>query len=1616
MATKKKVSANSRNANLGMNYTDQILSGLPKDDKHLYSFSEILLERINLKTLHEYSLREWNEFLIDRYKFFEKAVSKDGLYVFKSNKEGNRTILEWVYYGVTHALITIESLFLEYGINILLRINPVVSVMVDKAGKVINVETPTPKHERVACLYMEFDAIDEEILKKLKKRMDIHILAVQCAAKDQAKVLDLLNDVEKLVPKSEMITREPKHEWEELFGWLKNSFYFSGYAQFTVNKKEKGDPEIKYSPDSGLGIVSKEYLKIETQKLLENLENHVWKTMENTNSFSFDTIRVISPIQRFERLMRFSVRIPKKDGYIEHNFFGLIKHSALQSRNIETPVIRLKMQDIFESEVMMPESYSYNEVIRFFDSIPKFELFRSPLKDLLWMVQNLLSINGLHKIRVFSKNRFKKKNQILILVAIPTYSFTSKNISKIREYLSSNVSHSRAEFIEVRGHSTMCRIHAYFDLPGEDDWAANTDRMEMEIEELVKPWDVKIKDRITSLYSPSVAEKYCSYYLPMMPSHYRERVTPEEAVRDIIHLEKLAHSDLIQFDLEEFSYFGSVMANKVSLIFIYSHKKIDLIKIMPMLKNAGLYVYDQITTRIGEGERTAGYIQSFRVSNQDGSKIDQETYKVLLGDLLVNLFQKRTSDDVLNSLILFAKLNWRAVNVIELYRNYLIQIRAPFSKPKLNSCLLKYHGHAKMLFEYFDAKFNPDSSYGDLQYRIRKILPEIKTRYIEGLSQVKEVADDTILRKLINLVDVTLRTNFYIPKSNGETFISVKIDSSKVEGLPVPVPYREIFVHDVEVEGIHLRFGPVARGGLRWSDRPDDFRTEVLGLVKTQQTKNVVIVPVGSKGGFIIKKELLIREEAAKESNLQYRKFISGLLDITDNMDANRQASHPSYLIPYDGLDPYLVVAADKGTATFSDTANEISIKYKFWLGDGFASGGSNGYDHKKEAITARGAWECVKLHFKELGKDIQSEPTTVAGIGDMSGDVFGNGMLLSKSLKLQAAFNHIHIFLDPNPNSEESWKERKRLFDLPRSAWTDYNQKLISKGGGVFDRGAKAINLSPEIKSMINAEKDTLTGEEVIQHILKMPIELFWFGGIGTYIKGADQSNLDVGDRANDAVRIDVEMCNATVIGEGANLGITQLGRIDLSKNGKRLNCDAIDNSAGVNMSDYEVNIKIMLQMLLSSGKISSMDLRNKILVEATKEVSELVLVNNRGQHRLLSMDSIRSKKMFKVFKNLINHLKQKGLNTKSEFIPEGKELELIEHSTLPMPRPVLAVLQAYVKMQVFEYFQKAKLLNDPYFNDWFISYFPKSIINKFREELFLHPLKKEIIATVLTNHIVNRAGSCFFYRMESQTGKSMENVTKAYLIIDEAVKGRALINKIFEAENVKEEDKYEAIIKFEEVLQQVIHHMLKLSKKPDFEMINKYSTLLGDVESVFSSNNGEFSLAIKYWSEKGFDADLSKSLSILGLLKGAPDVIYLHEEEGLSVPTALRLSKIINESFHFDWLSKKLNGIEPSSDWELSLQDILTQNLEIYKFALLRLLVDVHGEEVLKSISVEQIVESIRQHHEIPLNNYFSTIESLNTDPVINLTTLSVSINRLNFLGEIKSSSKVESGPTNS
>jgi glutamate dehydrogenase len=778
------------------------------------------------------------------------------------------------------------------------------------------------------------------------------------------------------------------------------------------------------------------------------------------------------------------------------------------------------------------------------------------------------------------------------------------------------------------------------------------------------------------------------------------------------------------------------------------------------LSEAGFAIHPAADT-----QATSLWVHEFVLHDPDGARLRLDSIKAPLEAAFLAIWSGQTECDGLNRLVLELGLSWREVALIRCLARYRQQSGLDPSQTVQEAALCENPGLTRQILDLFLGRFDP-ALHQDCAQR-SKVAKASLADIILGLQQVESLDHDRVLRRLAHLVMAVTRTNYFQTQADGQAkpYISVKIASRELEDLPAPKPYREIYVWSPRVEGIHLRFGPVARGGLRWSDRRDDFRTEVLGLVKAQQVKNAVIVPVGSKGGFFPKAlprdggPDAVREEAIRA----YKIFLSGLLDITDNLAKDGAVKHPDRTLRYDGDDPYLVVAADKGTATFSDIANGVAADYRFWLGDAFASGGSVGYDHKAMGITARGAWEAVKRHFREMNRDIQTEPFSVVGVGDMSGDVFGNGMLLSKQTRLIAAFDHRHVFIDPDPDPSKSWKERQRLFGLPRSSWADYNPDLISTGGGVFARNLKSVALTPEIRAIIGSDATELTPTDLIKALLQAKVDLLYLGGIGTYVKAADESHAQVGDKANDAVRVDADRLNCLVIGEGANLGLTQAARIRFAIGGGRINTDAIDNSAGVDCSDHEVNIKILTDMAQRAGHLNQ-DQRNALLASMTDAVAEHVLADNIGQTLALSLQERSSAADLESHEQFMRQLEAAGrLDRLVEGLPSTAVLAARGDQGMGLTRPELAVIMAYGKLELSEAIVASEAWNDPWFEQTLEGYFPPALL-QFKAEMSQHRLRPEIIATVLANELVNRLGPSFAPRLMSATGVEAKALILAF------------------------------------------------------------------------------------------------------------------------------------------------------------------------------------------------------------------------------------------------------------
>lgn len=1048
----------------------------------------------------------------------------------------------------------------------------------------------------------------------------------------------------------------------------------------------------------------------------------------------------------------------------EHKFIGLYTSSAYNARPTDVPIIHEKITRIMDRAAMTSDSHDGKIVLNILETLPREELFTSDTDNLYHLAMGILYLRERPRLRLFmTPDPFGRYFSCYVFVSRER--FNSQLREAFQKILQDAFAAESVSFSTHFSESILARIHFVARVPiRPNPVEVNLTDLESKLMQAAKTWDEELYESLVDYCGEEQGLQLYHKYEKAFPYSYKEYFSARTAVYDIQHIEGLnSHNTL------SMNFYRPIEDNDESVHFkIYQYRDpVPLSDVIPMLENMGLRVISERPHKITL-DKLDIWINDFRMMHESGQHIEVSHVKDIFQTAFFYIWHGHAENDGFNHLVLDAELNWRQVSMLRAYSRYMWQIGFTFSQNYIEKTLGKNNHITQLLVKLFCLRFDPNQQVPNLKDAVQGLIQQIHTE----LDTVVSLDEDRILRRYIDVIMGTIRTNYYQTETNGtvKDYLSFKFSSKDIPDMPKPLPTFEIFVYSPKVEGVHLRNAKVARGGIRWSDRREDFRTEILGLAKAQQVKNAVIVPQGAKGGFVVKHPPIrgTREEIQEEGIRCYKIFVSGLLDLTDNL-IDDVVVPPKNVVRYDADDTYLVVAADKGTATFSDIANRIAVDRGFWLGDAFASGGSAGYDHKKMGITARGSWESVKRHFREIGIDTQSKDFTVVGIGDMSGDVFGNGMLLSPHIKLVGAFNHLHIFIDPNPDPALSLQERQRLFNLPRSTWEDYNAKLISRGGGVFLRAAKSITVTPEMKALFGIDRDQIEPNELIRDLLKAPVDLLWNGGIGTYVKASTQSHLDAGDKTNDVLRVNAKELRCKVVGEGGNIGFTQLGRIEYALNGGRLNTDAIDNSAGVDCSDHEVNIKILLNAIVKNGDMTEKQ-RNQQLAEMTDEVAELVLRHNRQQTEALSVASLYSATQNKMMTRIIQSLeKQAGLDRAIEFLPNDEELTARIQNNKGLTRPELSVLLAYTKIALKNKLLATDLVEDPYIAHRLQEAFPKVLYEKYYDYMTKHRLKREIIATQITNGLVDEMGINFIYRLADETGAEHATIVKAYTIARE-------------------------------------------------------------------------------------------------------------------------------------------------------------------------------------------------------------------------------------------------------
>ncbi len=1150
-------------------------------------------------------------------------------------------------------------------------------------------------------------------------------------------------------------------EVREFLRWLvQGGFVFLGYRSYSITG-DGGAARFKLDLGSELGVMrDHDESRFRDTGLLEDIEPARRELFFSGPPLIVGKSNVESHVHRRRPMDSISIRRADARGRVVgfDNFVGLFTSKAYAEESEHIPLLRAKLKEVLEAEHAQPGSHDYKEIVSVFNSFPKDELFRAPVEELREQLRLVLDVKseGAVRLNIITDEH---RGHVIVLIVMPRDAFSAEVRHHLQEMLGERLGGALLYYYLALGEGYTARLHFAFAAPPPKP--ALVRQLETEVGRIARRWQDRLRDELIAKFGASRGRAITQRWAPAFDAEYKAAVHPRRAVADVEHLENLLSSGKsFVVELQATASQGSGLSE---LRMIGLGQAPMLSKLMPTLQNFSIEVVAEHAHDLKptfDDKPASAYVQAFSVRAPGEQPFGSMPGAKLIADAIVAVREGLTQDDPLNALTLQAGLSWRQVTLMRTYLVVAFQMRLAPARLGLQRLLLNNIELAKMLTELFAARLDPDRDTPPQE------IATLRAAYLERVGKIENIVDDRTARALLSMVEATVRTNYFCALPEPDPYLSLKFESSRVLGLPDTPPLYEIHVNSPRMEGCHLRAGRIARGGIRFSDRIDDYRTEILDLMKTQTVKNAIIVPIGSKGGFVVKPRPGVAPEA-RDGVEAYKTLINAMLDLTDNL-TDKGIVHPPRVKVLDDDGAYLVVAADKGTASFSDVANSIALERGFWLGDAFASGGEHGYDHKKLGITARGAWQSARRHLRELGRDIdRGAPVIMAGIGDMSGDVFGNGLLLSRNIKLVAAFDHRHIFIDPDPDRQTSFDERRRLFDLPRSSWADYNPKLISAGGGVFRRGQKRIELSEQARTVLACEEAAPDGETLIAAILRAPVELLYNGGIGTYVRAMSETDAEVGDHANDACRITAAQLRAKVVVEGGNLGFTQRARIEYALAGGRINTDAIDNSAGVDMSDHEVNLKILLEPAVARGELK-FDERNKVLSSVGADVAERVIDDNRDQVLSLSLEQARSRGSTSVFYDHLKAIDDRGLLRHHDpVLPSREMLEERRARFAGLTRPELAVITAFTKIDLVQELESTALVEDPYLVERFLRpYFPDSIASRFEAEIGRHRLRHELVATEAANQLVDLMGSTLVFELTREFGVKSPEAVRAWLV----------------------------------------------------------------------------------------------------------------------------------------------------------------------------------------------------------------------------------------------------------
>jgi glutamate dehydrogenase len=1527
------------------------------------------------------------------------------------------TVVEVVTDDMPFLVDSVSAELTRHELAIHLIVHPQLLVRRDAVGGLIEVLDPATAGEehgpdvvRESFMHIEVDRQgDATALDGLRADLRRVLEDVRAVVEDRAKVCgrvdEILRELETTPPPT--IAAEELAEGAALLRWMvEGNFTFLGFREYDLTGAP-GDEALSSRPGSGLGIlrdaglapVSRSFADLPPDVRSKALEPRLL-TLTKANSRA--------TVQRPSYLDYVGVKRFDAEGNAvgERRFLGLFTPNVYVVSAMTVPVVRQKVSKVLHESGFEPDSHDWNDLLQILETYPREELFQISEHDLAEIAEGILHLQDRRRVALFAR-RDDYGRFISCLVFLPRDRFTTRVRLAMQTILLRAFGGNSVEYTTRITESVLARLHFIVRTePGDAKLDVDVDAVREQLAEATHTWNDDLAGSAVEMLGEARASELLRLWGDAYPEAYKEDFPARIGVLDIDRLDRLGDELVTAL----YRPAGAEPGERRFKLFRRG-PALSLSEVMPVLQNMGVEVTDERPYELEPADETRAYIYDFglrRPGGAGGTEVDAEVRK-RFEDAFGAVWRGEAENDGFNALVLAADLSWREVAVLRAYSKYLRQAGSTFSQSYIEATLVGHTGLARLLVQLFAARFDPAFAK-DRDQESAALVAEIEA----GLDDVASLDEDRIVRALLRLVQATLRTNAYQPGPDGKLhdYLSFKLDPKQVPDLPAPRPAHEIWVCSPRVEGVHLRFGAVARGGLRWSDRREDFRTEVLGLVKAQMVKNTVIVPTGAKGGFVVKRPVADptnREAVQAEGIACYRTLIRGLLDITDNIVGGAVVPPPD-VVRHDGDDPYLVVAADKGTATFSDIANGIAEDYGFWLGDAFASGGSAGYDHKGMGITARGAWESVKRHFREIGVDVQAEDFSVVGIGDMSGDVFGNGMLLSEHIRLLAAFDHRHVFLDPTPDAATSWAERKRLFELPRSSWDDYDKSLISQGGGVFPRTAKSIPLSPEAVAVLGLPDGTtsMTPAELMQAILLAPVDLLWNGGIGTYVKASTETNQQVGDKANDAIRVDGNQLRCTVVGEGGNLGLTQRGRVEFALGGGRIYTDAIDNSAGVDTSDHEVNIKILLNAAVDAGDLTRKQ-RDAQLAAMTDEVAELVLRDNYEQTLALEISRTQAPGMLHVHAAYIEFLEELGrLDRALEALPNDVQLTERRNAGVGLTTPEFAVLLAYTKIWLTDAVLDSDAPEDPYLHRQLAAYFPTPLRERYAAEMEQHRLRREIIVTGVVNEMVNYAGITFAYRIHEETGATPADIVRAWATARDVYDVPDVVDAIEDLDNkVPAVVQTQMQLRARQLVERATRWLLQ-NRRPPLDVSATVAVLEPGIRSVMEAlpkavtghDRERFETETSDLTARGVPAELAARVASLTVAYAALDIVDTASSTGRDVAEVAQLYFALDERLLLWRLREQVLALPRDTRWQTLARAALRDDLYAAHAALTA---DVIAKTDAK-LGVDQRLGAWIEANQVAVSRAGEILSDVTNAEVQDLATLSVALRQIR--GVIQSS----------